>query len=139
MRSLKGAPSPLSCYPSGMAQKKRKTPFASDAEAIARYKLLDDAVRDFGGQIDELESAIGMYIVGHHFGWKVLHLIHSKKTIKKYEDILGVRVNEVFADVGPDADRTNAHKIITTVSNFWKAVSGEEKVPFDRESRRSIK
>ena len=91
---------------------------------------MDSAIRaERAFQIDELESALGMYMVGFHFGWKVLHLVHSKKTIKKYEEILGIKITEVFEPVGPDADRTNAHKIITTVSNFWKAVSGEEKLP----------
>ena len=100
------------------------------AAALEPLALMDAAIRqqrDF--QIDELESALGMYMVGFHFGWKVLHLVHSKKTIKKYEDLLSIKVTEVFEPVGPDADRTNAHKIITTVSNFWKAVSGDEKLP----------
>lgn len=122
-----------------MATKKRKTPPATDAEAIARYRLMDRAIREFSGQLDELESALGMYVLGHHVGWKVLHFIHSKKTIKKYEEILGIRVAEIFPPIGPDADRSYAYNIITSVSNFWKAVSGEEKVDIDRESRRSIK
>ena len=53
---------------------------------------------------------------------------HTK--IKKYEEILGIKVSEVFEPEGPDADRTNAFKIIKAVSNFWKTVSGEEKPPF---------
>ena len=122
-----------------MAAKKPKvlkTPMATPEEAQARYELMDRAIRsDRVFQIDELESALGMYAVGFHFGWKVLHLVHSKKTIKKYEDILGIKIAEVFEPVGPDADRTNAHKIITTVSNFWKAVSGEEKLPPDLDKR----
>ena len=138
MRSWKGALSPLSCYPSEMAKKKRKTPLATDAEAIERYRLMDQATREFSGQLDELESALGMYVLGHHVGWKVLHLIHSKRTIKKYEEILGIRVTEVFQPAGPDADRALVFKFIKDLSNFWKAVSGEEKVPIDREARRSI-
>lgn len=116
-----------------MATRKRKLPatlLATPELAQERYALMDAAIRqqrDF--QIDELESALGMYMVGFHFGWKVLHLVHSKKTIRKYEDLLGIKITEVFEPVGPDADRTNAHMIITSVSNFWKAVSGEEKLP----------
>ena len=121
-----------------MAKKKRKTPLATDTEAIERYRLMDNSIRDFAGLLDELESALGMYVLGHHVGWKVLHLIHSKRTIKKYEEILGIRVTEVFAPEGPDADRAIVFKFLKDVSNYWKAVSGEEKVPIDRESRRSI-
>ena len=90
-----------------------------------------------GFQLDEMESALGMFMIGHHFGWKVLYLIHSKKTIRKYEDILGVKITEIFDEVGPDADRTYAHKIITAASNFWKAVSGEEK-PLEGVDKRAM-
>ena len=114
-----------------MAKKQRKplaTPLATPEEAQARYQFMDRVIRNLDdGHIDELESALGMYMLAHHFGWKVLYLIHSKRTIKKYEQILGIKLSEVFEPVGPDADRTNAHKIITVASNFWKAVSGEEK------------
>ena len=111
-------------------RKPLKTPLASADEAEARYRFLDKVIRKDhpnGFQLDEMESALGMYMLGHHFGWKVLYLIHSKKTIRKYENILCVKISEVFDEIGPDADRTNAYRIITAASNFWKAVSGEEK------------
>lgn len=107
--------------------KNRKTPIATPDLALARYKLMDDTIRRGGAQIDELESALGMYMVGFHFGWKVLYMVHSKRTIRKYEEILGIKVIEAFDEVGPDAHRTNAFKIINAASNFWKAVSGEDK------------
>ena len=121
-----------------MASRKLKTPKPTDAEAIERYKLLDGAVRNFVGQLDELESALGMYVLGHHVGWKILHMIHTKKTIRKYEETLGIKVTEVFEPYGPDADRANAYKVLQTVSNFWKVVSGDEKIGLDREERRSL-
>lgn len=86
-------------------------------------------------QLDELESALGMYMIGFHFGWRVLYVIHTKKTIRKYETLLGIKVNEVFDEVGPDADRTNAFKILNSVSNFWKLVSGDEKSPLKIDKR----
>ena len=54
-----------------------------------RNQLIDielNAIAGFTGQLDELESALGMLLMGHHLGWKVLYLIHSKKTIRKYEE-----------------------------------------------------
>lgn len=108
-------------------QKHTATPVATADEAVERYSLMDAAIRRADVQINELESALGMYMVGHHFGWKVLHLVHSKKTIKKYEEILGIKVSEAFPEFGPDANRTNAYKVIMSVANFWKTVSGEEK------------
>ena len=121
-----------------MASKRNQTPLASPEDAAARYAMLDQVIRRFHGQLDELESAIGMYMIGHHFGWKVLYLIHSKKTVKKYEEILGLKVSEVFPETGPDAENTNAHRVIQAVSNFWKTVSGEEKLPFAVDKRSTV-
>lgn len=113
----------------------RKTPPVTSEQAVERYALMERAIRRDEYQIDELESALGMYMVGFHFGWKVLHIVHSKKTIAKYEALLGIKIREVFPEYGPDAERTNAYKIATAVSNFWKAVSGEEKPPFTVDKR----
>jgi hypothetical protein len=114
------------------------TPAATPEEARERYAFIDGVIRSqppgrYG--IDEVESALGMYLLAHHLGWKVLYLVHSKKTIRKYEEILGIKLSEVFPEFGPDAPRTNAYKIIQTVSNFWKLVSGDEKSPLDLDKR----
>jgi hypothetical protein len=74
-----------------------------------------------------MESAIGMYALGFHYGWKVLYIIHTKRTIAKYEGLLGIKIQEEFPEFGPDADRTNAFKIIETLTSFWKVVSSDEK------------
>jgi hypothetical protein len=114
------------------------TPPPSPEEARERYEFIDQAIRRLPQgkfQIDEVESAIGMYVLAHHFGWKVLYLIHSKKTIRKYEEILGIKLSEKFQEFERDAPRTNAYKIIQAVTNFWKLVSGDEKSPLDLDKR----
>ena len=123
-----------------MATKRKawSTPLPTAEQAQERYAFIDQVIRTmppnrFG--VDELESALGMYLLAHHVGWKVLYLVHSKKTIRKYEEILGIKLSEVFDEFGPDAHRTNAYKIIKAVSNFWKLVSGDEKSPLDLDKR----
>lgn len=113
-----------------------KTPHPSVDQAAERYAFLDKVIRERRNfQLDELESALGMYMIGFHFGWKVLYVIHSKRTIRKYEEILGISIRDIFDEFGPDADRTNAFKLIQGVSNFWKLVSGEEKPSLDIDKR----
>lgn len=112
-----------------------KTPPATAAEIQDRYAVMDKAIRQGGFQIDELESALGMYMVGFHFGWRILYLVHTKKTIRKYETLLGIKVAEAFPEYGPDADRTNAFKVLQTASNFWKVVSGDEKPTLNVDKR----
>ena len=116
--------------------KTSKAPALTSEAAQEMTKLFDDAVHNFKGGIDELESAIGMYFLGRHMGWKVLHLVHSKKTIKKYEEILGISIREEFPEEGPESARSMGYTIAKTFSNFWKVVSGEEKV--DRSNWREI-
>jgi len=69
-----------------------------------------------------------MLRLGHHFGWKVLYLIHSKQTIRKYEAILGVRVREIFEEDGPSSERSRGFLTAQKLSNFWKIISGAEKI-----------
>lgn len=84
-----------------------------------------DTFLNFEGQFDELEKSLGILRLGHHIGWKPIVLIHSKKTIAKYEEILGVRLRDIFPAEGPSADRSLGYRIAKKLANFWKAVSGE--------------
>jgi hypothetical protein len=108
---------------------KRKTPDIEPDQALKRHKLMDETIVRFEGNLDELESALGMYMIGRHFGWKVLYILHSKRTIRKYEEILGINVRDEFPAEGPDADRSNGFRALKTVTNFWKAISGEIPIP----------
>lgn len=111
--------------PRGRAAKTQ--PLAPD-DAKRVCDVVDEAIRNFKGGADELEGAIGMYMLGRHLGWRALVLIHSKRTIKKYEGILGISVKDEFPEEGPDMDRSIGYRFARQLSNFWKAVSGEEKV-----------
>ena len=91
------------------------------------------AIANFSGDLGELESALGMLFLGHQYGWKVIHIVHSKATVRKYEDILGIKVREEFREEGPSAMRSNGFRLVQKVSNFWKAASGEkDKLPGKR-------
>lgn len=110
---------------------KRKTPEipeVSREEAQALVRKLDEAIVEFKGDFHELESAVGMLMVGRLVGWKVLVLIHNKRTIRKYEEILGITIREAFPEEGPFAHKSVALEAAKKIGNFWKAVSGEIKI-----------
>ena len=90
-----------------------------EREAFLRYE----------GPLDELEKALGMLRLGHHMGWKPLVVAHSKRTIAKYEEVLGIKLSEIFGPEGPSARRSVGYRIALQLKNFWKAVSGETAVP----------
>ena len=116
-----------------------KTPHVSADEALRRHKLMDEAILRFRGGLDELEGALGMYMIGRHFGWKVIYLIHTKKTVAKYESFLGIVVREEFEAETIDSHRNLGFQAASALSNFWKVVSGDDKLPIDRAERRSLK
>lgn len=91
--------------------------------------IQETAIAAFTGQLDELESALGMLAMGHHFGWKVLYMIHSKKTIRKYEDILGIKIRDIFPEKGPSSYRSYGLNLAEKIGNFWKVAGGDIKIP----------
>lgn len=103
-------------------------------EAYDLMKKLDEAVREFDGQFDELENALGMMLLGRLVGWKILALIHNKRSIRKYEEILGIKIREAFPEEGPLTHKSVGYELIKKLGNYWKAVSGEAKV----EDRRTL-
>jgi hypothetical protein len=117
-----------------MNTKKPTTEPLDAASAAEKFAFLEGVISNFSGQINELESALGMYMVARFFGWKVLHIVHSKHTIKKYEDILGISLREEFDDLGLDAHRSLSYTVIQSLSNFWKSISGKLEI----ENRRFI-
>jgi hypothetical protein len=102
-------------------------------QKIQLQAIEDNAITHFSGMLDELESALGMLRIGHHLGWRVLYILHSKKTIRKYEEILDIRIRDIFPEEGPSADRSIGLALAKQATNFWKAVSGEIKITNRRE------
>ena len=101
-------------------------------------KQVEEATIKFTGHFEELESALGMLLVGRLIGWKVLVLIHNKRTIRKYEEILGgISIREAFPAEGPLAHKSVALELAKKLGNFWKAVSGETKIEDRRELTQS--
>ena len=121
-----------------MVKKRAHAPSLSAEDAARMFSVIDHATHNYSGYLDELESALGMYVLGRHVGWKVLYLVHSKKTVAKYESILGIKVRDEFPEVGPEADRSLGYRAAQALSNFWKVVSGETKLDIERDQRRMI-
>lgn len=116
----------------------RPIPAVDTNEAHAMVAHLYEKIARFEGDFDELESAVGMYMVGKLVGWKVLLLIHNKRTIRKYEEILGISVREEFDEEGTFADKSVALNLVKKLGSFWKAVSGELKDDELKEKRREL-
>lgn len=115
----------------------RLAPLTQD-QVWEMHQIESKAFANFHGMIDEYEAAVGMMHLGHHLGWKPLVLIHNKRTIRKYEEILGIDIREMFPEEGPSADRSLGYSIAKKLGSFWKAVSGELKDDSLRTQRREL-
>ncbi len=89
------------------------------------HSTVNKAIKRYKGNAKKLETAIGMLHLGQHVGWKVLLLIHDKKSIREYEKILGIDIRKDMPDKGELADKSVAWDLVKKVSNYWKAVKGE--------------
>lgn len=111
---------------------RKQTRFTS-SELKRIDEIEQQAIAKFAGDLSELESALGMLHLGHQYGWRVMYLIHSKATVKKYEQILDIKAQEEFPEEGTSAMRNNGFRLVQKVANFWKAASGEKgKLPGKR-------
>lgn len=92
-----------------------------------------DAFARFEGNIGTIASALGYLRLGHQVGWRVLVLTHNKRTIRNYEEILGISTKEFFPENALGSERSLGMKMANSLGNFWKAVSGDIKIEKKRE------
>lgn len=126
---FEGCSNPLTCYPCAVEKLKHIDRARTPEQTARLLQVIDRAFEKFRGDIGELEAAIGMFSLGHHFGWRVLYTMHSKRTIRKYEEILDIAVRDEFPEVGPYSARSIGYRVVESVSNFWKAISGSQPIP----------
>lgn len=105
---------------------------------ITRLLVLDEnteqkiiqSIEDYRGLGTTLESALGALIVGQHFGWRVLKLIHTPITYRNYEKVLGIEFKDVCPEITETGKRKSVGYAITEkLGSFWAVIMGKRKVP----------
>ena len=86
-------------------------------------------IREFTGIGHTMESALGALILGQYFGWRVLKLLHTPATYRRYEKVLGIE----FKDVCPEITELGKQKsvgyaITEKLGSFWAVVMGKHRV-----------
>jgi len=114
--------------------KVKPIPFpADDPNFDELVKHTHELMHSHVGDLHDLEAAIGFMFVGYYYGWRVLHIIHSKRTVNKYESLLGIDVKEAFPAEGPYVHRSQGYMMFEKITNFWKAINGD--IPVEGEKR----
>ncbi|MCL5946344.1 MAG: hypothetical protein M1472_05775 [Planctomycetes bacterium] len=76
---------------------------------------------DGHGQLTEIESAIGALLVGQMFGYRVLQLVHSPATCKKYARLLGVEsLQEVCPATNVYSQRHHLFRVMQQFTDWWR-------------------
>lgn len=110
----------------------KMTPRSMDRETEL-IRIEREAIANFSGTLDDIEAALGILRLGDYIGWKLLLIIHNKRTIRKFEEILNIKIREFFPEEGSQTSRSYAYNIAKALGNFWKVVSGDIKVDNRRE------
>lgn len=97
--------------------------FAEDS-----YSVVKRSLREYSGDFTVLESALGAYFLGMMIGWKPLLIVHSPRTIKRYEKILGINFKESLPMENDLSDRSNGYSFAIKLGSFWAATTGNSSV-----------
>lgn len=90
---------------------------------------VDEAVKNYSGMSDQLAAALGALALGEYLGWRGLLFVHDRRTLKRYEEILGLEFKEVLPEKTDYTERLLGYRIADKIGKFWAVVKGEVRVP----------
>jgi len=93
----------------------------SDREYL---EFVDSVSRDYKGDGRVLASALGALSLGRMYGWRVLAIVESEPTIRKYQVVLGVKFKDVLPERGLYAYKSFGLKVADKFDSFWSIVQG---------------
>ena len=62
-------------------------------------------------------------------GWRAAFVMHNQATIKKYEQITGVKFRDVCEPETELSKKFAGYAVARKLSSLWKAIRGEESIP----------
>ncbi len=91
-------------------------------------KHLEAVTKEYIGQMPTLGAALGAITIGHIYGWRVLKIVHSPATLKKYESIIGYKYEDLCPELTELSSRNVGFRMYQKIGAFWKVVLGQVKV-----------
>lgn len=91
-------------------------------------EILVTRTKEYKGQMPSLSAALGAVAMGHVYGWRVLKIVHSPATLKKYEEIIGLKYDEICPDVTELSSRNVGFRLYQKIGAFWNVVLGKVKI-----------
>jgi hypothetical protein len=97
-----------------------QTKSLSDKQLV---EIIKDACFAYEGDCGVLESAIGALCWGRLVGWHGLRVLHSSRTFKNYEAILGVKFREILPPRTDHSRRMNGIRMADNLGKFWQVIT----------------
>ena len=93
-----------------------------------RRKVIE-TVSTYKGDARVLGNALGAMSLGHMYGRRVAMMVYSKKTLRKYQGILGVDFSEIMPEETSLSDRSIGYTTAKTLKSFWRVQTGDIECP----------
>lgn len=87
-------------------------------------KKLQHTIRTYEGDLKLLETAVGAYVIGQMYGWRVISVCHSPSTVARCNRILGFELQEVCPAITPLSRRVNGIRLAEKIGDFWDVARG---------------
>lgn len=84
---------------------------------------VDNLKITFKGDLTHLAAALGALELGKTYGWKVLRIIYSPISYRKYQKILGLEFKSVLKEETIYSKKSAGYNLSLKLGNFWDAVS----------------
>ncbi|MAD52845.1 hypothetical protein [Idiomarina sp. UBA3162] len=89
---------------------------------------LQSSIAEFKGHVSTIETAIGAIVIGQRYGWRVLRMVHSSNTMKKYEKAIGLSYEEICPEETELSTRNVGYRASKVIGKYWDIVMGRHKV-----------
>lgn len=100
---------------------------------------VDSIMKNFKGDMVELSNAIGALNVGRFYGWRVLRIIISNASYRKYQRVLGLEFKEVLPRETVYSTKSAGYNLVLkaeeTGKKFYDFVNGILKIDSKEKTR----
>lgn len=85
---------------------------------------IDDVIANFKGQLDDLQAAVGMVMIGRLYGWRVVRLISSNRHWRFACETFG-DLKEFLPERGVYAHKSVGLKVVDATGDYWNLITGK--------------
>lgn len=93
---------------------------------ISEHELsakIEQVTKDYKGQLDHLQAAIGLMMIGRVMGWRVVRLVCSRSAWTDANNLFG-DVKTLLPAETEFSDKSMAYRVVKASGQYWEYVKG---------------